>query len=106
MLLKLNKWNVRIVKTGDKYGRAMCLTNDKAPMVEFYDISCSDIQYGAYGQFVSRYYISTILSQDKYGYYQYPNGLCLDGRVPAWQVSAEDMVEVVSFLQGFQNENT
>ena len=103
MLLALGKWNVRIVKTGDKYGRDMCLTNDKAPMVEFYD---SRYPHTQYGQFVSRYYISTILSQDKYGYYQYPNGLCLDGRVPAWQVSAEDMVEVVSFLQGFQNENT
>ena len=103
MLLKLNKWNVRIVKTGDKYGRDMCLTNDKAPMVEFYD---NRYPHTEYGQFVSRYYISTILSQDKYGYYQYPNGLCLDGRVPAWQVSAEDMVDVLYFLQGFQNGNT
>jgi hypothetical protein len=103
MLLELGKWNVRIVKTGDQYGRDMCLTNDKAPMVEFYD---SRYPHTEYGQFVSRYYISTILSQDKYGYYQYPNGLCLDGRVPAWQVSAEDMVDVLYFLQGFQNGNT
>ena len=98
MLLKLNKWNVRIVKTGDQYGLNMCLTNDKAPMVEFYD---SRYPHTEYGQFVSRYYISTILS-DK----EYPNGLCLDGRVPAWQVSAEDMVDVLYFLQGFQNGNT
>ena len=103
MLLALGKWNVRIVKTGDKYGRDMCLTNDKAPMVEFYD---SRYPHTQYGQFVSRYYISTILNQDKYGYYQYPNGLCLDGRVPAWHVSAEDMVDVLYFLQGFQNANT
>jgi len=102
MLLKLNKWNVRIVKTGDKYGRAMCLTNDKAPMVEFYD---SRYPHTEYGQFVSRYYISTILSQDSRGG-EYSNGLCLDGRVAAWHVSAEDMAEVVSFLQGFQNGNT
>jgi len=102
MLLSIGKWNVRIVKTGDKYGRDMCLTNDKAPMVEFYD---SRYPHTEYGQFVSRYYISTILSQDSRGG-KYSNGLCLDGRVPAWLVSAEDMVEVVSFLQGFQNENT
>jgi hypothetical protein len=102
MLLKLNKWNVRIVKTGDKYGLGKRLTNDKAPMVEFYD---SRYPHTEYGQFVSRYYISTILSQDRYGG-KYSNGLCLDGRVPAWQVSAEDMAEVVSFLQGFQNGNT
>jgi hypothetical protein len=82
----------------------MCLLNVKAPMVEFYD---NRYRYpdAPYGQFVSRYYISTILSQDSRGG-KYSNGLCLDGRVPAWQVSAEDMVEVVSFLQGFQNENT
>jgi hypothetical protein len=104
MLLKLGKWNVRIVNTGDTYGRAMCLTNYKAPMVEFYDISCPDIQYGAYGQFVSRYYISTILSQDSRGG-EYSNGLCLDGRVPAWQVSAEDMAQVITFLKE-HNGNT
>jgi hypothetical protein len=97
MLLKLNKWNVRIVKTGDQYGRAMCLTNDKAPMVEFYD---SRYPHTEYGQFVSRYYISTILS-DK----EYPTGLCLDGRVPAWNVSAEDMAQVITFLK-VHNGNT
>ena len=95
MLLALGKWNVRIVKTGDKYGRDMCLTNDKAPMVEFYDVRYPHTQYG---QFVSRYYISTILSQDSRGG-EYSNGLCLDGRVPAWHVSAEDMAQVVTFLK-------
>ena len=95
MMLKLGKWNVRIVNTGDNYGRAMCLTNDKAPMVEFYDVRYPHTQYG---QFVSRYYISTILSQDSRGG-EYSNGLCLDGRVPAWHVSAEDMAQVVTFLK-------
>ncbi len=101
MLLKLGKWNVRIVNTGDTYGRAMCLTNDKAPMVEFYDVRYPHTQYG---QFVSRYYISTILSQDSRGG-EYSNGLCLDGRVPAWQVSAEDMAQAVTFLKE-HNANT
>jgi len=101
MLLKLGKWNVRIVNTGDKYGRDMCLTNDKAPMVEFYDVRYPHTQYG---QFVSRYYISTILSQDSRGG-DYSNGLCLDGRVPAWQVSAEDMAQVITFLKE-HNGNT
>lgn len=101
MLLALGKWNVRIVKTGDQYGRAMCLTNTKPPMVEFYD---SRYPHTQYGQFVSRYYISTILNQDGYGG-QYSNGLCLDGRVPAWNVSAEDMAQVVTFLKE-HNGNT
>ena len=101
MLLKLNKWNVRIVNTGDNYGLNMCLLNVKAPMVEFYDNRYPHTQYG---QFVSRYYISTILSQDSRGG-EYSNGLCLDGRVPAWHVSAEDMVDVVTFLK-VHNGNT
>lgn len=101
MMLKLGKWNVRIVNTGDNYGRAMCLTNDKAPMVEFYDVRYPHTQYG---QFVSRYYISTILSQDSRGG-EYSNGLCLDGRVAAWHVSAEDMAQVVTFLKE-HNANT
>ena len=101
MLLKLNKWNVRIVNTGDNYGLNMCLLNVKAPMVEFYDVR---YRHTPYGQFVSRYYISTILSQDSRGG-EYSNGLCLDGRVPAWHVSAEDMQQVITFLK-VHNGNT
>lgn len=97
MMLKLGKWNVRIVNTGDNYGLNMCLLNVKAPMVEFYDVRYPHTQYG---QFVSRYYISTILG-DK----EYPNGLCLDGRVAAWHVSAEDMQQVITFLK-VHNANT
>jgi hypothetical protein len=36
-MLNVGKYNVRVVQTGDKYGRNDCLTNDQAPMVEFYD---------------------------------------------------------------------
>ena len=101
MLLALGKWNVRIVNTGDNYGLNMCLLNVKAPMVEFYD---SRYPHTQYGQFVSRYYISTILSQDNRGG-EYSNGLCLDGRVAAWHVSAEDMQQVITFLK-VHNANT
>ena len=92
MFFSLSKWNVRIVNTGDKYGRDMCLTNDKAPLVEFYD---GRYLHTPFGQFVSRYYVSTILSDS-----EYPTGLCLDGRVPDWQVSADDMKQVITFLKG------
>jgi hypothetical protein len=100
MLLKLGIWNVRIVNIGDQYG-GWRLPNDKAPMVEFYD---NRYPHTDYGQFVSRYYISTILSQDSRGG-EYSNGLCLDGGVPAWQVSAEDMAQVITFLKE-HNGNT
>ena len=37
-MLQLEKFNVRIVNKGDRYGRADCLTHDDdRPMVEFYD---------------------------------------------------------------------
>ena len=92
MFFSLGKWNVRIVNTGGKYGRAMRLTNNEAPMVEFYD---GRYMYTPFGQFVSRYYISTILEENSY-----PTGLCLDGGVPEWQVSASDMQQVITFLKG------
>ena len=30
----------------------------------------------------------------------YPHGLCLDGGVPAWSVSAEGMQQVIEFIEG------
>jgi hypothetical protein len=89
-MITVDKFNVRIVNTGDKYGCDFCLTNDKAPMVEFYDTRYPHTQYG---QFVSRYYVDTLLERDT-------GGLCLDGGVPSWTVSAEDMATVRNFLKG------
>jgi hypothetical protein len=89
-MLTVDKFNVRIVNTGDKYGLNDCLVNDKAPMVEFYDTRYPHTQYG---QFVSRYYVDTLLERDT-------GGLCLDGGVPSWTVSAEDMATVRNFLKG------
>lgn len=90
---KVEKFNVRIVNTGDKYGRNDCLVNNKEPMVEFYDARFSDRDFDGRGQFVSRYYISTLSSS------QYPNGLCLDGGIPDWSVSADGMKQVLEFIQ-------
>jgi hypothetical protein len=90
---KVEKFNVRIVKTGDKYGRNDCLVNDKAPMVEFYDSRHNHSDFDGRGQFVSRYYISTLTTS------QYPNGLCLDGGIPEWSVSADGMKQVLEYIQ-------
>jgi hypothetical protein len=88
-MITVDKFNVRIVNKGDKYGLNDCLVNDKAPMVEFYDTRYPHTQYG---QFVSRYYVDTILDGSDCG-------LCLDGGVPSWTVSAEDMKTVRGFLK-------
>lgn len=91
-MLQVEKYNVRIVNTGDKYGRDDCLTNDKDQMVEFYDNRFDHKSSMGRGQFVSRYYTSTILNGN------YPDGLCLDGGVPEWTVSAESMKQVVEYI--------
>ena len=88
-MITVDKFNVRIVNKGDKYGLNDCLVNDEKPMVEFYDTRYPHTQYG---QFVSRYYVETILDGSECG-------LCLDGGVPSWTVSAEDMKTVRNFLK-------
>ena len=91
---QVEKFNVRIVKTGEKYGRNDCLVNDKAAMVEFYDSRYDHADFLGRGQFVSRYYVSTLLEES-----QYPNGLSLDGGIPEWSVSADGMNQVLEFIQ-------
>ena len=89
---KVEKFNVRLVNTGERYGLDDCLVNDKAPMVEFYDSRYAGASFGERGQFVSRYYVSTLLDRQ-------PLGLCLDGGVPEWSVSAAGMQQVVEYIQ-------
>ena len=83
------RFNTKIIKTGDSYGRNDCLVNDGEPMIEFYD---PRYQHTPIGQFVSRYNISTILEGSVYG-------LCLQGDVPEWTVSADDMQEIRAWLR-------
>jgi len=90
-MLMLDKFNVRIVNTGDKYGLNDCLVNDRSAMVEFYDVR---FPHTKFGQFISRYYTSTILEQDAY-----PSGLCLDSGTPAWTVPADDMLMVAAYIR-------
>lgn len=86
-------FNVRIVRYGDRYGLDDCLTHDEQePMVEFYDASQCVIKFGPRGQFVSRYYCSTILENE------FPWGLSLDGGIPQWSVSSSGMAHVKDFI--------
>lgn len=88
----IDKFFVRIVSMGEKYGRGDCLTHEQQdPLIEFYDSRFMD-KFGPRGQFVSRYYCSTIMESD------YPTGLSLDGGVPAWGLSADSMLQVKDFI--------
>jgi hypothetical protein len=75
----------KLVPVGRRYGKDMCCINDEGvafqngpqPMVEFYDLRWD---HTALGQFISRYYVSTLRERPI-------GGLCLDGGVPDWHIS-------------------
>lgn len=84
------KFNVRIVQQGDKYGLNNCLTHEqKEPLVEFYDTRYPHTEFG---QFVSRYNMSTLLERPS------NVGLDLYGGVPDWKIDTEAMKEVTNWL--------
>ena len=94
-------FNVRLVEQGDKYGLNLSLTHDEAePLVEFYDASYDfdkDESGKVLGQFVSRYYMSTLA-----GEYNGTFGLCLDGgSADEWSVDANSMNLVGDWLSDF-----
>jgi len=85
--MKIENFNIRIVKNGDKYGLNFCLTNNGETMVEFYD---SRFKHTEYGQFVSRYYVKTLID--------HKGGLALYGSIPEWSITAEGMKQVTNYI--------
>jgi hypothetical protein len=95
-------WTIRVIDKGDKYGLEDCLTHeDEEPIVEFYDADNEhtiDEPSGIMlGQFVSRYYISTIADGQR-------GGLDLMGYEPKWKMDAPVMDSVRSYLTAYDNE--
>lgn len=92
-------FNVRLVFQGETYGRRGCLIHDKKdPLVEFYDTRYDFEDFDGLGQFVSRYYLSTLLERDtdfEGGSY----GLQLDGGSDNWYVTSENMDEILSWAE-------
>ena len=98
-MLKVDKYNVRIVRKGDRFGRDDCLTHDDdRPMVEFYD-SNHPTDDGR-GGFVSRYYVGTLLGHEGFHGGDPTGGLCLDGgQRDTYTVSDQDMHTVRTYIQ-------
>lgn len=95
------KFNIRIVLKDDSYGLNLCLKHDKdEPLVEFYDerYPMTIIDGKEYGQFISRYYLKTLLDRE------HNEGLCLDGSVPNWNVDALAMNSFVEWINTLKNE--
>ena len=86
-----------ILRSGDTYGRAGCLTwgSERFSLdgdgVEFYDTHNSDDM--AEWQFVTRHYISTMLE------HPHDRGLRLWGDVPKWTIDAPAMDAVITILE-------
>lgn len=90
-------FNVKVVQKGESYGRNNCLTHDRDDaLVEFYDARYVDGRFSEEGQFVSRYYVSTLLESANY-----PRGLCLEGGVEDWYVTEGNMVDVLNFIRNY-----
>ena len=76
---------VRIVTKGQKYGLDFCLTHTSdEPLVEFYD---RDNAHTEFGQFASRYYLSTLMASNV-PTYKY---LSLVGHVEEWQLRGDEL---------------
>lgn len=97
-MIKVEHFNIRIVEKGQRYGRDDCLVHDSEnPLVEFYDDRQSKSTFGPRGQFVSRYFVNTLL--ERAGVHP-QEGLLLDTGSPSWSISADGMQEVVTYLLG------
>ena len=99
-----NTFLIRLVERGDTYGAktgpspGMCWIHDKeGALLEFYDYDF-DFDYDGnkkLGQFISRYYISTLRSS----YTPATTiGLNLHGGVPKWTINAQGMNQVMRFV--------
>lgn len=78
-----DKYRVRLVEVGQKFGLEDCLTNQyEQPMVEFYLVQNDDSQsFRGRGYFISRYLLTTLLEGCSKQF-----GLLLDGANPQWSV--------------------
>ena len=89
---KGKQFAVKLLAKGDYYGLEKCLTWDKeSPCVEFYDVTYAGDNFDEVGQFVARYYASTILDAD--------GGLCLNGEIPDWSIDVVGMDKVRLWIQ-------
>lgn len=89
-------FTMRLVENGEPYGKDMCLTHDQDdPLVEFYDrrfpFEDEPSNGMSLGQYVSRYYLSTLMEPDRSGKTAFDAGLNLEGSVDAWTLDAAAM---------------
>ena len=88
------RFTVRVVFPGGRYGVLDQVVHrdemDLGPLVEFYDLTYTE-RFGPRGQFVSRYYLSTLQERNWGG------PLPLQGDVPVWTITASNLREAIAF---------
>ena len=83
----------RLVNPGEKFGQHLQLSVNE-PQVHIYDSRYNfNPQLGFVGQFVSAYYVSTLLQDE------YPHGLQLDVGTEEWQLSKGNMHTLIEWLK-------
>lgn len=86
---------VRVVFTGDRYGRLDCVVHDKEDaLVEFYDASIADTPRG---YFVSRYYLETLIAAPEPTSHVRSEGLLLDTGDHRWSLDGRALHEAIAF---------
>lgn len=101
----VGRFRVHLVQEGERYGAGggfvygKALSNDcqlyghGLPLVEFYDVSQDPAKFPE-GQFVSRYFMSTLLGMDSIGdSIGEMSAFGLDGGVPDWTIRGDDLQE-------------
>ena len=89
-------FHARLVKQGETYGLNRCLTHDKSDsMVEFYDARYVK-GFESLGQFVSRYYVKTLLDTT---WGDARRGLNLQSDIPDWYIDTGAMTKVFEWLE-------
>lgn len=85
----------RRVDKMETYGLDDCLTHcESEPLIEFYD---ARYPHSSHGQFVSRYYLSTLQQHGT-------SGLCLDGgNADHWSIDAASLQVVLNNLATVQS---
>ncbi len=95
---KFGIFNVRIVRTGEKFGMNRKLENTHdLPLVEFYDARQDSKVFGELGQFVTRYLSETLLMRKNSR--SVHQGLCLDGGVESWSVDGPTFAQIQDWIE-------
>jgi hypothetical protein len=102
------KFNVAVVMPGERYGNSymrdsrglLPLVNEYGEaLVEFYDAKQEgNVAFDAQGrgQFVSRYTLSVLDGTSEYARSS-PYGIQLDGGIPVWRITAENVADAVAY---------